>query len=87
MTAIHKNFINGQWIDTNSGETYEQKNPADLTEMTGIWQKSDAQDTLKAIEAAEKALPGGSSLIVYQRAEFLNNLLPFKNTFMRVRGR
>lgn len=77
MTETHKNFINGQWIDANSGATYEQKNPADLSEVTGVWQKSNAQDTLKAIEAAEKAFPGWSSLTVYQRAEFLKKALAF----------
>jgi len=75
MTTIHKNLINGQWIEANSGVTYEPQNPADLTEVTGIWQKSDAQDTLKAVEAAEQALPGWRLLTVYQRAEFLKKTL------------
>lgn len=75
MPETYKNFINGRWLASDSGQTYEQQNPADLTEVTGIWQKSNADDVSTAVAAAEKAFSIWSSLNVYKRAEFLKSAL------------
>ncbi|WP_396613654.1 aldehyde dehydrogenase family protein (plasmid) [Haloferax sp. S1W] len=49
------NYCNGQWTDSESGETFEVRNPADPTEVVGEFPKSTAADTEAAIEAAVAA--------------------------------
>ena len=65
---VHKNFINGKWVESTGG-TYEHRNPADLSEITGLWPKSSVEDVNQAIEADSVAFASWSGLTVYQRAE------------------
>ncbi|MFH2048646.1 MAG: aldehyde dehydrogenase family protein [bacterium] len=52
---VYKNLINGQWVASKSGKTYENINPADNTDVVGIFQKSNAADVKDAIDAASAA--------------------------------
>lgn len=72
---INHNFIDGKWIPSLDGETYEQRNPADFKQITGIWQKSGVRDIGLAAEAAQKAFHDWKKLTVYKRAEYLKNAL------------
>lgn len=69
------NYINGQWVESESGNTYEHFDPADLTVVTGSWPKSSVHDTQQAIKAAEVAYSDWSELSVYQRADYLTRAL------------
>lgn len=51
----YKNFINGQWVASSSGETFNNINPANTDEIIGTFQKSNKDDVLKALEAAAEA--------------------------------
>lgn len=51
----YKNFINGKFMNSQSGRTFENRNPADWDEVVGIFPKSTADDINVAIEAAKKA--------------------------------
>ena len=75
MIYVRKNFINGQWINSDIGETYKHRSPANLTEVTGTWPKSTIQDVNNAISSAQKAFKSWSKLTVYQRAEYLRGAL------------
>jgi alpha-ketoglutaric semialdehyde dehydrogenase len=75
MEQKFKNYIAGEWIESSSGRTFEQRNPANLDEITGLWPSSTKEDTIKAIEAAQKAFPDWKNLTVYQRAEYLKKAL------------
>ena len=75
MAQVNKNYINGKWVDSKDGDTYQQLNPADLTQVTGVWQKSSVEDVKAAIDAAQNAFDAWSGLTVYKRAEFLKNAL------------
>ncbi len=75
MANIHNNYIDGKWIPSSGGDTYEQRSPADLAEVTGVWQKSTTDDARQAVEAARRAFESWSGLSVYQRAEYLNAAL------------
>ena len=55
MVNIDNNFVNGTWIPSVGGAAYGQKNPADLQEATGIWQKSRVEDLRAAAKADAKA--------------------------------
>ncbi len=50
-----KNFINGEWVESRSGRTYENRNPADHYDVVGVFQKSNASDVKDALDAAAEA--------------------------------
>ncbi len=54
----YKNLINGEWVAANSGETFEDINPADRHEVLGRFPSSGEEDVRRAVAAAETALPG-----------------------------
>jgi acyl-CoA reductase-like NAD-dependent aldehyde dehydrogenase len=55
MADKYKLYINGEWIDSDSGETFTRVNPADPDEVLGEFQKGNENDVKKAIDAAENA--------------------------------
>ncbi|MBN2542997.1 aldehyde dehydrogenase family protein [bacterium] len=55
MADIYKNYINGEWVDSSSGETFENRNPANHDEVVGIFPKSTQEDADRAIAAAKEA--------------------------------
>jgi acyl-CoA reductase-like NAD-dependent aldehyde dehydrogenase len=48
-----KNYINGKWVDSKSGETFRSTNPANQGEVIGIVSKSDREDVDQAVKAAQ----------------------------------
>jgi aldehyde dehydrogenase (NAD+) len=51
----YKNLINGKFLDSRSGRTFENYNPADNSDLIGIFPKSSAEDLNLAVDAAKKA--------------------------------
>ncbi len=51
----YKNFVNGRWVESKSGQKYENRNPANNDEVIGVFQKSNAADIDDAINAASDA--------------------------------
>ena len=49
---VYKNFIDGEWVESSTGETFENRNPADTRDVVGIFQKSAKADVDAAVEAA-----------------------------------
>lgn len=52
MTETYQNYIDGEWRDSETGETFDVENPADTSEVVGSFQRSSEVDTNGAIEAA-----------------------------------
>ncbi len=52
---IYKNFIGGEWVPAASGETYENRNPADSRELVGLFPDSSSEDVNRAVQAAVDA--------------------------------
>ena len=52
---VCKNYINGEWVSSASGHTFDNINPANTHELVGIFQKSNPQDVDTAIQAAKEA--------------------------------
>jgi acyl-CoA reductase-like NAD-dependent aldehyde dehydrogenase len=50
-----KNYINGKWVDSKSGETFRSINPADKDEVVGTVSKSGREDVDQAVKAARRA--------------------------------
>ncbi len=55
MATKYQNFINGKWVDAKSGETFENRNPANWNELIGTFPKSGKEDVDEAVKAARKA--------------------------------
>jgi aldehyde dehydrogenase (NAD+) len=64
-------FINGEWADSTSGETYQRVNPANPDEVVGEFQKGNSEDATRAIDAAEDAFEMWSETPAPKRAAFL----------------
>ena len=49
------NFIDGCWVPAVSGRTFARHNPADPTDVVGIFPASGSADVAGAVDALEKA--------------------------------
>ncbi|MDX1653737.1 MAG: NADP-dependent succinate-semialdehyde dehydrogenase [Candidatus Competibacteraceae bacterium] len=63
-------YIDGRWVDADSGRTLEVNNPA-TREVMGTVPKMGASETRRAIEAAQRALPGWRARTAKERAKIL----------------
>ncbi len=68
---VFKNFINGEWVESKSGRTYENINPANTDEVVGVFQKSNADDVKDAIDAASEAYRSWRLVPAPKRGEIL----------------
>src|SRR5437870_13786768 len=70
-TKVYKNFIDGEWVESTTGETFEDRNPADSREVVGIFQKSGKDDVDAAIDAARRAFAKWRLVPAPRRAEIV----------------
>src|SRR4029079_770045 len=86
-TRVLKNFIDGEWVESVSGETFENRNPADTREVVAIFQKSGTADVAAAARAAKRAFLKWRLVPAPRRAELLYRaaeiLLERKEEFSR----
>jgi acyl-CoA reductase-like NAD-dependent aldehyde dehydrogenase len=68
---IYMNFIGGQWEESASHETFDNRNPADTTDRIGTFQRSNVEDVAAAVAAAKAAFHGWRRTPPPKRAEFL----------------
>ena len=66
-----KNYINGKWVDSRSGETFQSINPANKDEVIGIVSKSNREDIDQAVKAAQEAYWGWRLFPAPRRGEIL----------------
>ena len=71
MAEVHKNFINGEWVESKSGETFENINPANTDDVVGVFQKSNADDVKAAVDAAAEAYKTWRLVPAPKRGEIL----------------
>jgi len=67
----YKNYIDGEWIEPRSAQTIENRNPANTTELIGIFPFSSAEDVAQAIDAARAAYKTWRLVPAPKRAEIL----------------
>lgn len=77
----YQDYIDGIWTAPGTEEYFEQRNPADTREVTGLFPHSGAEDARAALDAAERAFPDWRSTSVQRRAGILKRAL----TLMRER--
>ncbi|MCL5005208.1 MAG: aldehyde dehydrogenase family protein [Acidobacteria bacterium] len=68
---IYKNFIAGEWVESASGQTFENINPADSNDRIGQFQRSSGRDVAKAAAAAKQAYQSWRLVPPPRRAEIL----------------
>jgi alpha-ketoglutaric semialdehyde dehydrogenase len=71
QTRVFKNFIDGEWVESASGETFENRNPADTRDLVGIFQKSNKEDVNAAVDAAKRAFARWRLVPAPRRAEIV----------------
>ncbi len=69
MPASYTCIIGGERV--RGEKTFEQRNPANLNEVTGLWPLLSRSNTCRAVEAAKSAFPAWSALSAFKRAEIL----------------
>src|ERR1041384_6911157 len=70
-TKVFKNFIDGEWVESSSGETFENISPADTRDVVGIFQKSIKADVDAAVDAALRAFAKWRLVPAPRRAEIV----------------
>jgi aldehyde dehydrogenase (NAD+) len=70
-TKILKNFIDGEWVESSTGETFEDRNPADTRDVVAIFQKSAKADVNAAVAAAKRAFLKWRLVPAPRRAEIV----------------
>jgi predicted delta-1-pyrroline-5-carboxylate dehydrogenase group 2 len=67
----YKNLINGNWVDSSSGKTLLNVNPADTQEVIGEFPDSNVEDVQAAVDAAKKSFESWRLVPAPKRAEIL----------------
>jgi alpha-ketoglutaric semialdehyde dehydrogenase len=70
-TTVYNNYIDGQWVPSASGETFENRNPANTEDLIGVFQKSTKGDVEAALGAAARAYESWRLVPAPRRAEIL----------------
>ncbi|MCK4403535.1 MAG: aldehyde dehydrogenase family protein [candidate division Zixibacteria bacterium] len=68
---VYKNLINGEWVDSVTGKTFENRNPADTRELLGEFPASNEEDVKRAIDAAKEAYKKWRLVPAPRRGEIL----------------
>jgi len=71
MPKVFKNFVNGEWVESRSGKALENRNPANTSELVGMFPLSSEEDTELAIDAAKAASESWRLVPAPKRGEIL----------------
>ena len=70
-TRDYKNFVDGEWVASRSGKTFENRNPADQDDLIGTFQESEESDLAAAVDAAHRAFEKWRLTPAPRRAEYI----------------
>ncbi|MGH2435708.1 MAG: aldehyde dehydrogenase family protein, partial [bacterium] len=71
MPESYKNLVAGEWVESTSGESIEDRNPADTSEIVGLFPSMTAEDAHRAVEAAAAAFRTWKALTPVARGAIL----------------
>ena len=71
MAQVFKNYIDGAWVDAESGKTFENRNPANRHDLIGLFPASNLEDVNAAVQAAKKAFTRWRLVPAPKRGEIL----------------
>jgi aldehyde dehydrogenase (NAD+) len=66
-----RNYIDGEWVDSRSGETFRSINPANTADVVGVVSRSGREDVDQAVRAARRAYEGWRLTPAPRRGEVL----------------
>src|SRR5688572_22343636 len=69
--ATYSNYIDGEWRSSSSGQTFDNRNPADTSDLIGVFQQSVRADVDAALAAAARAYESWRLVPAPRRAEIL----------------
>ncbi len=67
----HLNYIGGAWVPAQAGGTFERRNPADSSDLIGVFPASAAADAVSAVVSVRKSRREWASLEPEARARVL----------------
>jgi alpha-ketoglutaric semialdehyde dehydrogenase len=67
----YNNLIDGEWVPSRSGQTFENLNPADTRDVVGLFQRSNKEDVDAAVAAAKRAWESWRLVPAPRRAEIV----------------
>jgi aldehyde dehydrogenase (NAD+) len=70
-SKAYRNFIDGEWVESRSAAVFEDRSPADRSDLVGLFQNSAAADAEHAIEAAARAFRHWRAVPAPKRAEYV----------------
>ena len=73
MTVDGQNYVDGAWVESESGETFAVRDPAAPSEVVGHAQASTAADTEAAVEAAAAAADAWAATPGPERGQYLRD--------------
>jgi aldehyde dehydrogenase (NAD+) len=71
MAEQFKNYIDGQWRAASTGKTFENRNPANRSDLIGLFPASGAADVDHAVSAAKKAFSSWRLVPAPKRGEVI----------------
>ncbi|WP_276255010.1 aldehyde dehydrogenase family protein [Halomontanus rarus] len=71
MSGSYQNYVDGEWTDASTGETFETVDPAAPAETIASYQQSDVADATDAVEAAAAASDEWANTPAPQRGAIL----------------
>jgi len=71
---VFRNYIGGEWVPASSGRHFENRNPADVTDLIGRFADSDEREVKDAVDAAAEAYRSWRLVPGPQRGEILFRL-------------
>ncbi len=67
----YHNLVDGKWVASASGRTFEDRNPASASDVIATFPDSDARDVAAAVLAARKAFPAWMATPAPQRGAII----------------
>ncbi len=74
MAKKFHNFIAGKWCEAQSGQTFENRNPANWDEVLGVFPKSGKEDVDKAVRSAQEGFKEWRKVPAPQRGQIMKRV-------------
>ncbi len=74
MPENFKNFIAGEWVAPRTGAYFENRNPADWSDVIGCFPRSGPEDVARAVESAKRGFARWSKTPAPIRGEVLHRV-------------
>jgi len=74
MSREFKNLIGGEWVAPTTGEYFENRNPADTSDLIGLWPRSGREDVERAVRSARRGFEAWRKVPAPHRGDVLRRV-------------